>query len=265
VEKIFDILISQVLAHEEEIQHVEKLTDSFLLEEFLKQTAVISIIVAGAVALFCVFLAIFFKSAGNTLKKILFASIAIPVVLASLYLAGGTVYLNLNSTTGGPVHWHADFEIWACGQKIDLVNPTGLSNRVGTPTFHEHGDNRIHVEGVVKNLEDVSLGNFFKSIGGQISQDHFEIPTNEKRRHFDNGDKCGEDQTGVVQVFVYQTTGDEFTQKKLDDFATYIISPHANIPPGDCLIVEFDALKEKTDKLCNFYKLAQDQGKIHER
>lgn len=264
MKKIFDVLSPRIFAHEEELIRVDELAQTFSLEEFLNQTSIIGIIVAGAVALLFVLLAIFLRPENNTLKKILFVGIAVPIVLATLYLAGSTVYLNLSSATGGPVHWHADFEIWACGQKIDIVDPTGLSNRVGTPTFHEHGDNRIHVEGVVKNLEEASLGNFFRFIGGEINQNHLEVPTNEKRLHFDNGDQCGENQAGVVQAFVYQTKDDKFAQEKLADPDSYIISPYGNVPPGDCVIVEFDIPKVRTDKLCNFYKLAVDQGKIHE-
>jgi len=45
----------------------------------------------------------------KNLKKILFAAIVIPVVAATIFLAGSTIYLNSVSSSGGPVHWHADF------------------------------------------------------------------------------------------------------------------------------------------------------------
>ncbi|MEK6839694.1 MAG: hypothetical protein AABX72_02030, partial [Nanoarchaeota archaeon] len=93
-------------------------------------------------------------------KKPIFLALIIPIIGASLFLIGSTIYGNMISHTKGPVHWHADYEVWACNQKLDLVNPKGLSNRIGTSTFHEHGDDRIHVEGVVHSLEDVALGRY---------------------------------------------------------------------------------------------------------
>jgi hypothetical protein len=101
----------------------------------------------------------------NKQKKIFFSIMVIPIVFSSLFLAGHTVYENLTSITKGPVHWHADYEVWACGEKLDLVDPEGMSNRIGTSVFHEHGDNRMHVEGVIRNLQDANLENYFKTVG----------------------------------------------------------------------------------------------------
>ena len=129
----------------------------------LKYRTLWMMLVAGVIVTVFVLIALAYDhhQKNERMKWILFLGIVIPVLLATAYSAGTTIYLNRNSATGGPVHWHADFEIWKCGQKIDLLDPTGLSNRIGTPVFHEHGDDRIHVEGVVMNLEDVSLHHFF--------------------------------------------------------------------------------------------------------
>ena len=122
----------------------------------------IASIIVGVLILF----AIYDKDRSEKTKIFLFLGIIIPIVLVTIYSAGSTIYLNIISETQGPVHWHADFEIWDCGQKIDLINPTGFSNRVGNPVFHEHGDDRIHVEGVVVEKKDVDLHSFFEVIGG---------------------------------------------------------------------------------------------------
>lgn len=254
-------LFQNVLAHEEELGHVEEIR-TLSQEAFFRNTSLIAIAVAGFLAVFFILVAIFKKEADETFKKFLFFGILIPIILVTFYLSGSTIYLNLTSATGGPVHWHADFEIWDCGKKLDLVDPNGLSNRVGTATFHEHGDDRIHVEGVVVDTADANLGNFFRFVGGELSEDHITIPTTGGFIHRDNGDRCrGEE--GFLQVFVYQTQGKVFNQKKLTDPASYVISRHGNVPPGDCVIVEFDKPKDKTDKLCELYKVAQEQGKIH--
>src|SRR5690349_16520906 len=87
------------------------------------------------------------------LKLPLFAAIVVVVLGTTLTISGGTIYLNVNSATGGPVHWHADFEIWGCNNELELRDPHGfLSNKIGTATYHEHDDKRIHVEGVPISL-----------------------------------------------------------------------------------------------------------------
>jgi len=101
-------------------------------------------------------------------KHLTFVIIAVPILMVTVYMAYSTVLLNVESDTGGPVHWHADFEIWACGEKINLQDPTGLTNKIGEPLLHEHGDNRMHIEGVVLRNEQVSMSAFFTSVGGGI-------------------------------------------------------------------------------------------------
>ena len=82
-------------------------------------------------------------------KAILFILIIIATLTVTSYLIYTTLYLNFTSATKGPVHWHADYEIWNCNEKLELMNPEGFSNKIGSNVFHEHNDNRIHVEGVV--------------------------------------------------------------------------------------------------------------------
>jgi len=101
--------------------------------------------------------------ASEKTKHFLFFAIAIPVVIATLYLGGATVYLNLVSETGGPIHWHADIEVWVCDEKYELKDPEGFDNRLGPVILHEHNDNRLHVEGLLLDIKQVSLGEFFQS------------------------------------------------------------------------------------------------------
>jgi hypothetical protein len=221
------------------------------------------------------------------LKLPLFIPMAAAAVLGTFILAFNTVYLNVTSESKGPVHWHADIEFWACGSEIELRDPTGfLSNKIGTSTYHEHNDKRIHLEGVVVDKShDASLGKFMEVTGGYINDRGVGISLNEDSQQWledeHDGDQhetafqaemsqyvgesaegpvldlrngsaaCG-DQDAEVQAFVYQFDDktDTYRQKKLDNPASYVILDKGIVPPGDCIIVEFDKPKSTTDRLC---------------
>jgi len=200
-------------------------------------------------------------------KAVMFTLIVIPILIVSFYLTYSTISLNLKSEYNGPVHWHADFEIWNCGEKIDLMDPEGMSNRIGTSVFHEHNDNRIHVEGVVINKDDVNLHEFFETFGSELNKDMLIVEINQGIISMNNGNKCNEKE-GKLQVFLYKVKNPEdnknwiYEQIKLDDFDQYVLSPYSNVPPGDCIIIEFDQDKDKTDKICETYKVAMGSGDL---
>ena len=197
----------------------------------------------------------------------MFLGIAIPIIIATAYSAGSTIYLNLASHTKGPVHWHADYEVWNCGENLDLLDPTGMANRIGTPTLHEHNDNRIHLEGVPVVLSTASIGSFFSTVGGHIAKDRFSYETNNGLISVKDGDLCN-GQPGKVQVFLLKvddmgkTDNWVYSQTKLEDPARHVISPSAYVPPGDCFIVEFGPEKESTDKICETYEIAMRKGEL---
>jgi len=231
-------------------------------------------------------------------KLPLFLAIAVTVISATLTIAGSTVYLNTHSLTGGPVHWHADFEVWVCGNELNLRDPVGLSNKIGTPTLHEHNDKRIHLEGVPITPKDASLGKFMDVVGGQLTSNTLVVPLNDndyfndtpatqdgdgngapapelvtpfihtqadgKVAEFISGQKCG-DQTAQVQVFVYQynQTNDTYSQMKLKDPANYSITGNENVPPGDCVIMQFGPATDRTPYLCKQYGI-RDKDKCGE-
>jgi hypothetical protein len=218
------------------------------------------------------------------LKKPLFIAIAIVIAVPSLLMSGSSVYINTISDSGGPVHWHTDIEFWVCGQEIEMRDPYEfLSNKVGTSTYHEHDDKRIHLEGVVVDLEvDASLDKFMFVTGGEITDDSLVIPTEdfifeddvdgdentgdqERVRSFltrddegraqisvQNGAGCSDTGYSEVQAFLYtfNKEDDTYTQTKLEDPGSYIMRDESVVPPGDCLIVEYDSLKSQTDKIC---------------
>lgn len=204
------------------------------------------------------------KKQNNLFKVILFGLMIGVISLNTIYLSVATIYKNERSITGGPVHWHADFEVWNCGSEVDLVDPVGWSNKIGTPVFHEHNDKRVHVEGVVLREGEVSLGEFFKVAGGNLNQRNLRMPLNNGTTlDVNNGQDCN-GQPGMVQVFAYQTEGETFKQQKVLYPEDYTLSGDSGVPPGDCIIVEFDQPKEKTDKLCQSYQVQVQLGKLKE-
>lgn len=190
------------------------------------------------------------KKQNNFFKIATFGSITLVVVTVTLFLSASTIYLNNISLSKGPVHYHGDFELWTCGTEEDLQNPEGLSNKIGATVIHEHNDKRIHVEGVIVEEKDASLGKFFKAIGGDILSDSITFPSHSGLETLKDGDLCPGGFEGKLQVFLYKSIGGKYIQQKIANPTNYIISPEIKVPPGDCIIIEFDALKDQTEKLC---------------
>lgn len=261
------------------------------LEHTISQLSKNTVFIAAALLVVLVILSIWaVRSGKKKLFKPLYISIIVVASAATLIISGATVYLNVRSATGGPVHWHADIEFWACGNELELRDPQGaLSNKIGTPTLHEHNDKRIHLEGVPVSLpSDASLGKFMNVVGGEISNNTLVVPLNNDKLYendedetdgdgpaspnpqlleqfisqqedgkiasFVNGQQCG-DQAAEVQVFAYtfNEADKTYRQTKLDDPANYAISGHSEVPPGDCIIFEFAPPMDRTNKLCEQY------------
>ncbi len=176
------------------------------------------------------------KRMNNTYKKIAFACFVVLVSMTTLYLLMHTLFTNIISETKGPVHWHADFEIIICGEKQLLLESTGISNKVGTATLHHHNDYRIHVEGTLLSLQDASLGRFFESIGGVLTDTYIGIPQkNETTLYWHNGDHCPDGSTGTLSMYVQKGT----SVTAVSDIDGYIISPEIYVPPGDKITIIF--------------------------
>ncbi len=247
-----------------------------------------SIRIVGVCSLLVVILLLYSsrqKRMKNAKKKALFLSMTSLIVLTTVFLFGSTIYINTISDSKGPVHWHADIEIWACGTEVELREPTGLlSNKIGSATYHEHNDKRIHLEGVVvEESYDASLGKFMYVTGGDISPGSLTIPTNFDYVEGDvDGDSVAGDSAQLRQyvreldsgyamelkdgmlcngvasevqtyVYSYDKKSDTYSQSKLADPKSYIMRDQSIVPPGDCVIVEFGPKSERTNKLCLQY------------
>ncbi|MBS3114354.1 hypothetical protein J4448_04595 [Candidatus Woesearchaeota archaeon] len=167
---------------------------------------------------------LFHKIMNDAVKKIVYFLIITITSLVTIYLVLTTLHLNIISQTKGPVHWHADFEIWVCGNEIKLAEPKGLSNKQGVDLMHAHNDNRIHVEGVLLDKKQASLGAFFHAIRGSISSDGLEVPTNDGLVKVHEGDLCNE-KPAKLYVFV--------NGNLIDNPSAYVIAPYEKVPPGD--------------------------------
>lgn len=258
------ILFSQSVLSHEDVEDSDSDLNTTIKNASLWVVFGTSIIVAGfVIASICI------KRKNEALKWILILGIIVPSISATIYIAASTIYLNSVSETKGPVHWHADFEIWKCNEKIDLVNPKGMVNRVGTSVFHEHGDDRMHVEGTIYRKSSVDLHRFFNVVGGQLKRDYFAIPTDNGIVQIRNKEMCN-GQEGKLQAFLYRIvnpnsysrSGFFYEQIKLEQFENHILAPYINVPPGDCVILEFGPEKDFTDKICESYKVAIERGDI---
>lgn len=199
---------------------------------------------------------------GNALwKTVLFICMVLVILANSAYLVGSTLYINAKSVTGGPVHWHADFEVWYCGEEIELVDPIPPSNRVGSPLLHEHNDKEIHVEEAVFNNEDVTLGAFFRVVGGDLHENYLKFPTNSGVVEMKSGDVCPDGSPAQLQVFLYKAGS--FDQQRLENPENYLMTPEQKVPPGDCVIFEFGPTKEETNRLCQSYEVAKEKHNDH--
>ncbi|HLP79494.1 MAG TPA: hypothetical protein VK158_02585 [Acidobacteriota bacterium] len=175
-------------------------------------------------------------------KKYVFMLIAVPIMLSTLYMAGHTVYENVHSLTKGPIHWHADYQVWVCGERLDLVNPKFPSNKIGSPLFHEHNDDRIHVEGTVNSYEDIDFESFFSVIGGKLTNTELRYITNTEVVEKTNGDACN----GVPSQLAIYVNG-----ARIADVTKYMYAHETLVPPGDCVIVEFGPnMGQTTDRIC---------------
>lgn len=267
------------------------------LEQQIINLALRTVIIASISLVFFIITAVLLKNHMPKLKLPLFVLIAVTMLGSTGILIASTVYLNTKADSKGPVHWHADIEFWSCGAELNLRDPQGmLTNKVGTATYHEHNDKRIHLEGVVvRKSHDASLGKFMQVTGGHITPGSVAIPlSRDQDKWFASGDQvdgdtqrpqnfslatgagawvtndekgpvlslgdgeyCGEgdESPAEVQVFAYHydEASKTYSQRKVDDPADYVIRDESVVPPADCIIVEYDQPKERTDKLCRQY------------
>lgn len=218
---IFLLSLSIAFSHEEEETYMLDHSELYPISQL--QAAGYGSLAFGILALAII---LFHKKMNDAAKKIMYILVVAVIAIVTLYLILTTLHLNVTSITKGPVHWHADFEIWVCGKEIKLSEPKGLSNKQGVDLMHAHNDNRIHVEGVILDKKQASLGAFFHAVGGSLSSDGLRVPTDEGLISAHNGDKCNE-KPAKLYVFV--------NGNLIENPSAYEISHYEKVPPGDRL------------------------------
>lgn len=227
------------------------------------------------------------RRGADQLKKVTFGLIGFVVVVASGIMTGATFYLNSKAEGGGPQKRTAGIELWACGVQLEIRNPDWtVSNKVGTPTLHEHDDQLIHLDGAVVYPErEATLGAFIRAIGGSVTSTSLQVPVAksvvENSTDADAVDPAGalrvaaylgQDGTGGdavtlpstgtcdgqaarLQAYVLRTSGEGYTQEKISDIDSFQFKQANDAPPGDCIIVSFDRPSDRTDRRCaGFYE-----------
>lgn len=271
------------------VGYLNNIASTVDLEQQIASLSLRVILASSILLIILIFVAsLFANKKHKRLKTPLFFTIVFVILVGTATLFGSTIYINVKSDSGGPVHWHADIEFWACDVQLEIRNPSGfLSNKVGTSTLHEHNDQRIHLEGVVvDDSVDATVGKFMRVIGGGISNETLTLPiadsvledfidgdrvdlggvsnidkyiksdsVGKKTLNVKDGDQCPGGVSGKLQTFVYQYNKSDktYSQIKLDKPENYTIRDESIVPPGDCIIVEFGKERDRTDRLCEQY------------
>lgn len=204
-------------------------------------------------------------------KNLLMNGFMLAILVPSFYAAGAFVHESQTSWTGGEVHWHADFEVlMASGngtvEELDLVNPgtfcevtahessymCKLNDRTGSTEYHEHNDDRIHVEGVFKEREDATLSAFFKQFYGTLENGRMEFPARsgyynvtDTRENFlkilvNKGTAANRQWCGVGNNIPREDICESFG-RLADSPSDYVISPHTQGPTLDKIFIIYDS------------------------
>ena len=152
----------------------------------------------------------------NYFKKTGLYSLLGLFLIAIIYFA---IFLSSRETySSGPVHWHADLAVTVCGENIALPKPLSAQiahNQpfIGTPLMHLHAEPVIHLEGVILNKEDITLGKFMKAIGLNFKDDQL--------LERSNGVLCPNGQPGKVKLLTNGQETKELSRKVIIDGERY--------------------------------------------
>jgi len=146
------------------------------------------------------------KSVSKNTKYILISVILILVLAGSYYFIIRPIN-EFKPYTKGAVHWHANYEVYLCGERQDFTKGYDFEkDNLGTHILHPHNDNTIHLEGAIPKKEDILLGNFF---------DNIRIPfSSEKIMDKKNGDLC-DGKPGKINMYVNGKPNNDFRKYQL--------------------------------------------------
>lgn len=102
----------------------------------------------------------------------------LPIVLIALFVGGIAVFAFNGSGSSsnqsiGEIHWHATAQLSVCGEPKELPVPLPGQHQKGLSLMHTHDDGKLHIEGVVGNANEITLGKFMQAIGVSFTNDQF--------------------------------------------------------------------------------------------
>lgn len=193
-------------------------------------------------------------------KGLMMRIFLIAVLVPTVFTAGAFLHERQTSWTGGEVHYHADMEVVVDGEQIGLISPEkycqtltressymcSVNDRVGTTKYHDHNDDRIHLEGTFKTKRDASLAAFFEAFQGELTGSTMRFPTN------DGWVNVSEQDGKTLKIIVMRGVGgsrgwcvlgadvsdkdrciDAYSNDRVTGPSEYVISPYTRDPtPG---------------------------------
>ena len=132
-------------------------------------------------------------------------------------------------------HWHAEYEIWICGEKQPILSPFSSNpGEVPGNLIHATGILTLH-DGIIHLIpgnpgehgSGASLGRFFDYGGGFLTKNELRMPGTDTT--YTNDDTCPDGTQAALTVQISRQTGRE----TIDDFALYVPQD------GDRIIISF--------------------------
>jgi hypothetical protein len=224
----------------------------------------------GALAIiFLAGVSIYYEDELNNLeKRLLMNGFFLAILVPSFLAAGAFLHDSQTTWSNGEIHWHADFEVLVENdqgaiEELDLVDPAKfcedtshessymckINDRTGSTEYHEHNDDRIHLEGSFKTRRDASLAAFFEQFKGELTSRKMVFPTNDETVEVRSNDEKTLKilvQKGVGGSRHWCAVGSDVPEQELcrshgvDATSTerYIISPYTQNPSGSSPILD---------------------------
>jgi hypothetical protein len=235
-----------------------------------------------AIALICI-LSASVKKRSPRHNGVLFILISIVVISSTGLLVGAVLDSFLNASPTGLSRRQSQIEYWACGVQLATPAPNKpFSSSNGEGAFYDYGDGFARFQGVIdQEVNAPNLSNFQRAIGGSITATSMVLPLSpdvvsttidgdspdpsgvsridkfvssavddQSTITLVNGATCGST-SSVINIFGYSVneSTNTYMQKKYEFPSNLDLGKIQNI--SDCIIVEFDSIREKTDRLCS--------------
>lgn len=201
-------------------------------------------------------------------KNLLMNGFLVAIMVPTLYTAGAFMHESKTSWSGGEIHYHADYEVFAEDEsgeleRLNLIDPSNfcendymctVNDRTGSTKYHEHNDNRIHLEGIFKEREDATLAAYFETFDGKLTNRELVYPTNDGVVEKTEGDGK------TLKILVNRGVGggrhwcvigsaqdesdickDPYTSELATSPENYIVSPHKRGPSLDDIFIVYDS------------------------